>query len=74
VTVAAHEVTVRVRVVKIVEVYEPSSAIEAVVEPSASATGQTVIDTTIVSVVTYVVLAVTGQLVTVDGHAVMVLV
>lgn len=76
VTVAAHEVIVTVRVVRIVEVYEPSSDIVAVVgsDPSASATGQTVVETTIVSVVTYVVLAVAGQLVTVDGHAVIVLV
>ena len=76
VTVAAHEVIVTVRVVRIVEVYEPSSEIGAVVgsDSSASATGQTVVETTIVSVVTYVVLAVTGQLVTVDGQAVIVLV
>lgn len=39
-------------------------------DPSASVTGQRVVETILVSVVTYVVLVVTGQLVTVDGHAV----
>lgn len=76
VTVAAHEVTVTVLVFRIVDVYEPSSAVKAVVvcDCSAAVTGQTMVETKMVSVVKYVVLAVAGQLVTVDGHAVIVLV
>lgn len=44
----------------------------ALLTPVASATGQTVVETIRVSVVKYVVLDLRGQLVTEDGHAVMV--
>lgn len=76
VTVAAHEATVTVLDVRIVDVYEPSSAVKTVVvyDWSAAVTGQTMVETKMVSVVMYVVLAVAGQLVTVGGHAVIVLV
>lgn len=75
VTVAAHEVTITVLVVRIVDVYEPSSAVKAVVvcDLPAAVTGQTVVETAMVSVVKYVDLAV-GHFGTFDGHAVMVLV
>ena len=42
------------------------------VAPAVSVTGQTVVETTIVSVVTNVVLELAGQSGTVEGHAVMV--
>jgi hypothetical protein len=62
---------VSVRVVKIVDVVDSSPVEEWVaVGWGSSVMGHTVVEATMVSVVTNVVLADAGQLVTVEGHAV----
>lgn len=75
VTLDGHAVMVAVRVVKTVEVVDSPSddgctSAVGVADAVASATGQIVVATTMVSVVTKVLLADAGQSGTVDGHAV----
>jgi hypothetical protein len=72
VTETGHAVMVSVRVVKIVDVVDSSPREEwvAVGWGSSVIGGHTVVEATMVSVVTNVVLADAGQLVTVEGHAV----
>jgi hypothetical protein len=82
VTVDGQAVTVAVRVVNTVEVdtlgrdspFEPCGceSTPAVAVTSESATGHTVVETRMVSVVTYVLFCVAGQSTTLDGHAVIV--
>jgi hypothetical protein len=78
VTVDGHAVTVAVRVVNTVEVTtspeepfgcEPTLAVDVT---SEAATGQIVVETRMVSVVTYVVFCLAGQSTTLEGHAVIV--
>lgn len=78
VIVDGHAVTVAVRVVNTVEVttspeepfgFEPTPAVDVA---SEAATGHTVVETRMVSVVTYVVFCLAGQSTTLEGHAVIV--
>lgn len=73
VIVDGHAVTVDVRVVNTVEVdTSPFESTPAVDVTSEAATGHTVVETRMVSVVTYVLFCLTGQSTTLDGHAVIV--
>lgn len=80
VTVDGHAINVDVRVVRTVEVVtlgydspaEPFGCEPALGVGVETATGHTVVETRIVSVVTYVLFCLAGQSTTLDGHAVMV--
>lgn len=78
VTIDGHAVTVAVRVVNTVEVTTSPEkpfgfdTTPAEVVTSKAATGHTVVETRMVSVVTYVVFCLAGQSTTLEGHAVIV--